>query len=52
MKKIKTKIKDLVIYRSKIHKDNRGNVREIYKKNNIGKPLIFFSSFKFKKKCN
>ena len=41
MKKIKTKIKDLVIYRSKIHKDNRGNVREIYKKNNIGKPLIF-----------
>tara|TARA_Y100001935_G_scaffold231460_1_gene212522 strand:- start:108 stop:632 length:525 start_codon:yes stop_codon:yes gene_type:complete len=49
MKKIKTKLKDLYLFESKIFYDSRGNVREIYKKNNIGKQLTFSVVSKSKK---
>ena len=49
MKKIKTKLKDLYLFESKIFYDSRGNVREIYKKNNIGKQLTFSEVSKSKK---
>ncbi len=41
MKKIKTKIKDLYIYESKIFYDKRGNVREAFKKKSLKKNLFF-----------
>ncbi len=37
----KTKIKDLIILRSKVHKDNRGFFKEINKKKILNKNLIF-----------
>jgi dTDP-4-dehydrorhamnose 3,5-epimerase len=37
----KTKIKDLIILRSEIHKDNRGFFKEINKKKILKKDLIF-----------
>ena len=37
----KTKIKDLIILRSKVHKDNRGFFKEIKKKKILNKNLIF-----------
>ncbi len=49
MKKIKTKIKGLYIYESKIFHDNRGNVREAFKKNSIKKNLFFSVVSKSKK---
>tara|TARA_B100000700_G_scaffold272021_1_gene315322 strand:- start:631 stop:1155 length:525 start_codon:yes stop_codon:yes gene_type:complete len=49
MKKIKTKIKGLSIYESKIFYDNRGNVREAFKKDSIKKNLFFSVVSKSKK---
>ena len=49
MKRIKTKIKDLLIYESKIFYDKRGNVRETFKKNSIKKNLFFSVVSKSKK---
>ena len=49
MKKIKTKIKDLLVYKSKIFYDKRGNVREAFKKNSIKKNLFFSVVSKSKK---
>ena len=49
MKKIKTKIKGLYIYESKIFYDNRGNVRDAFKKNSIKKNLFFSVVSKSKK---
>jgi len=41
MNLIKTKIKDLLILKSKIYKDNRGFLRETYKKNILKKDFPF-----------
>jgi len=41
MNLIKTKIKDLLILKSKIYKDNRGFLRETYKKNVLKKDFPF-----------
>jgi len=49
MKKINTKIKDLVIYEGKIYKDKRGNVREAFRKDIINKNLFFSVASKSKK---
>ena len=49
MKKIKTKIKDLLIYKSKIYYDNRGDVREAFKKSSIKKNLYLSIVSKSKK---
>jgi dTDP-4-dehydrorhamnose 3,5-epimerase len=40
MKKIKTNIRGLFIYESKIYSDNRGNLREAFKKSAIKKNLL------------
>ena len=40
-KKIKTKIKNLLVYEGKIFYDKRGNVREAFKKDVIKKNLFF-----------
>ena len=37
----KTKFKDLIIVRSPVYKDRRGFFKEIYKKKNVKKELIF-----------
>ena len=37
----KTKIKDLIILRSEVHKDNRGFFKEISKKKVLKKNLVF-----------
>ena len=37
----KTKIKDLIILRSEVYKDNRGFFKEVYKKKILKKKLIF-----------
>jgi len=39
----KTKFKDLIIFRSKIHQDNRGNFREIFKKKYFNKNRFVFT---------
>ena len=49
MKKIKTKLKDLFIYKGKIFYDQRGFLREAYKKKIIKKNLIFAIISKSKK---
>ncbi len=49
MKKIKTKLKDLLIFESKIYYDQRGNVRETFKKNLINKHLSLSVVSKSKK---
>ena len=49
MKKIKTKLKDLFIYSGKIFYDQRGFLREAYKKKIIKKNLIFAIISKSKK---
>ena len=41
MKLIKTKLKDLLIVKTKIFKDNRGFFKEIEKKKNIKKKFYF-----------
>ncbi len=41
MHKEKTKIKDLIILRSEVHKDNRGFFKEISKKKILKKNLVF-----------
>ena len=41
MKIIKTKIKDLLIIKSKTFRDKRGSLRETYRKNIIGKNFPF-----------
>ena len=47
----KTKFKDLIVLKSKIHQDNRGNFREIFKKKYFNKnKFIFTCSSKSKKK--
>lgn len=49
MKKIKTKFKDLLIFESKIYYDQRGNVRESFKKNLIKSNLFLSVVSKSKK---
>ena len=49
MKKIKTKIKNLLVYEGKIFYDKRGNVREAFKKDVIKKNLFFSVVSKSKK---
>ena len=49
MKKIKTKFKDLLIFESKIYYDQRGSVRETFKKNLINKSLFLSVVSKSKK---
>ena len=49
MKKTKTKLKDLLIFDSKIYYDHRGNVRESFKKNLINSNL-FLSVISYSKK--
>lgn len=39
----KTKFKDLIIFRSKIHQDSRGNFREIFKKKYFNKNKFVFT---------
>ena len=51
MKIIKTKLKDLFILKGKIFYDQRGFLREAYKKKIIKKNLIFAIISKSKKKC-
>ena len=51
MKKIKTKFKNLFVIKTKVFKDNRGWLKEEFKKKNSQKKFTFYSSFKFKKKC-
>ena len=41
MKIVKTKIKDLLILKTKIYKDKRGFFKEVYKKKNLKKNFIF-----------
>ena len=41
MKKIKTKFKDLFVVNTKVFKDNRGWLKEEFKKNFIKKNLVF-----------
>jgi len=41
MKIIKTKIKDLVLLKTKIYKDKRGFFKEVEKKKNIKKKIYF-----------
>lgn len=52
MKKIKTKFKDLYIFQSKNHLDNRGFFRELIIEKNFKSKLKFFVVSKSKKKCN
>jgi|TARA_Y100000389_G_scaffold199798_1_gene238886 dTDP-4-dehydrorhamnose 3,5-epimerase len=49
MKKIKTKLKDLLIFETKVYHDQRGNVREAFKKNLINKNLYLSVVSKSKK---
>jgi dTDP-4-dehydrorhamnose 3,5-epimerase len=49
MKKIKTKLKDLLLFKGKIFYDHRGNVRETFKKNLINKNLYLSVVSKSKK---
>lgn len=49
MKKIKTKFKDLLIFESKVYYDQRGNVRESFKKNLTNKSLFLSVVSKSKK---
>ena len=49
MRKIKTKFKDLLIFESKIYYDQRGNVRESFKKNLIKSNLFLSVVSKSKK---
>ena len=51
MKKIKTKFKDLFIVNSRVFKDNRGWLKEEFKKDFIKKKFSFYASIKFKKEC-
>jgi dTDP-4-dehydrorhamnose 3,5-epimerase len=41
MKIIKTKIKDLLILKSQIFKDNRGSLKETFRKNVLNKDFPF-----------
>ncbi len=50
MKLLKTKIKDLKIIKSNIYKDNRGFLRETYRKNIVGKINFPFDIMSFSKK--
>ena len=50
MKLIKTKIKDLVILKTKIYKDHRGFFKEVVKSNILKKKFIFDCSSYSKKK--
>ena len=50
MKIVKTKIKDLLILKTKIYKDKRGFFKEVYKKKKLNKNFIFdFLSYSKKK---
>ena len=49
MRKIKTKFKDLFIFESKVYHDQRGNVREAFKKNLINNSLFLSVVSKSKK---
>ena len=49
MKKFKTKIKGLLIYKNKIYFDNRGDLREAFKKSSIKKNLYLSIVSKSKK---
>ena len=49
MKIVKTKIKDLVLVKTKIHADRRGFFKEV-EKNNITKKKFIFDCFSFSKK--
>jgi len=49
MFKKKTKIKDLVILKTKIFKDKRGSLKEVYQKKILKKNFIF-DCFSFSKK--
>ena len=49
MKRVKTKFKDLFIYESKVYHDQRGNVREAFKKNLINNSLFLSVVSKSKK---
>ena len=51
MKIINTKFKGLKLIQSNLFGDNRGFLREIYKKNKLKKNLIFHYFAKSKKKC-
>ena len=51
MKKIKTKLKGLLIFESKIYHDQRGSVREAFKKDLTNKSLFLSVVSKSKKKC-
>ena len=50
MKILKTKIKDLKIIKSNIYNDNRGFLREIYKKKVVGKTNFPFDIITYLKK--
>lgn len=50
MKILKTKIKDLKIIKSNIYNDNRGFLREIYKKKVVGKTSFPFDIITYSKK--
>ena len=45
MKKIKTKFKNLFVIKTKVFKDNRGWLKEEFKKKNSQKKFTFYSSF-------
>ena len=49
MKIVKTKIKGLVLVKTKIHADRRGFFKEV-EKNNITKKKFIFDCFSFSKK--
>ena len=49
MKKIKTKLKDLLIIKTTIYKDNRGFFKEVEKQKILKKKFIF-DCFSFSKK--
>ena len=50
MKKFKTKFKGLLLYKTKIYNDKRGNVREAFKKSLLKKNLFLSIVSKSKKK--
>ena len=47
----KTKIKNLIVFEGKLHKDQRGYLREIIRENEIKKKFKFQIVSKSKKKC-
>ena len=52
MKIVKTKIQDLLILKSQIYRDNRGFLKETFRKNVLKKDFPFDITTLSKKKCN